>query len=155
MKDMNKSKSDINEAIEKLDWSYALPDQNSAVALLSSMSEQYDTQLIFDKKRKCTWENAVKVIELIGYPKNAALLHNIIWLLQDVNWPGALHGIEILAALDKRVVIPLIEEALFEADEKDDSMWIGGLKMLSNRLKLTCEDFSDAELWAVFTKADF
>lgn len=79
---------------------------------------------------KCTWENAVSVLKKMGYPRNKKALPKLIWLLQDINWPGSMQAVEIIKGFDKsEIIIPVIN-AVKEACKEKDYMWIGGLKMI-------------------------
>ncbi len=62
------NKDDVVKYVRELDWSYPIETQNKAVDFLSKADEEY-IGLIFDKKLKSTWENAVKVIKKMGFPK--------------------------------------------------------------------------------------
>ncbi len=148
------NKDDVVKYVSELDWSYPIETQNEAMDFLSKADEEY-FGLIFDKKLKSTWENAIKVIKRIGFPKNKPLLSELVWLLQDVNWPGASEAVETLSSTEKTAVIPIIEEALLKADAKNDSMWIGGINLVVKKAGYTSTDFSDEKMLKILRKADF
>ncbi len=148
------NKDDIIKYVHELDWSYPAEIQNKAIDFLSEADEEYIC-FIFDKKLKSTWENAVKVIKKIGFPKNEPLLPDLVELLQDVNWPGAEGAMEILSSVEKTIVIPIIERALLAADAENDLMWIGGINLLVKKAGYTSTDFSDEKMLRILKKADF
>ncbi len=147
-------KDEIIKYVHELDWSYPTEIQSRAVNFLSKVDEEYIV-LIFDKKLKSTWENAVKVIRRIGFPKNKPVLSGLVWLLQDVNWPGAMESMEILSSIEKTAVIPIIEEALLKADAEHDTMWIGGINLLVEKAGYVSADFRDGSILEILKKADF
>ncbi len=148
------NKDDAVKYVRELDWSYPIETQDKAMDFLSKADDEY-IGLIFDKKLKSTWENAVKVIKKIGFPKNKPLLSELVWLLQDINWPGAAGAMEILSSTEKTAVIPIIEEALLKADAKNDSMWIGGINLVVKKAGYISADFSDENMLKILKKADF
>ncbi|MCD8157802.1 MAG: DUF5071 domain-containing protein, partial [Clostridiales bacterium] len=101
------------------------------------------------------WQNSVYVIRKIGFPRNKLLLPNLIWLLQDINWPGALISIDVLADIEKEELIPLIETAITKAYEIKDYMWLGGLKMLIDKTNIQANDFCNSEVFCLLKYADF
>lgn len=147
------NENDIKHFALELDWSLPRAVQKHAIDALSAADEKY-YPLILDKTRKSTWENSVAVIERIGYPKNKTLLHFLVWLLQDVNWPGAAEAIRYLSSLSRDVLIPLAKEALYIADKNDDFMWIGGIRLLIETAGYKKSDF-DADIDRILKKADF
>ena len=148
------NKDDIIKYVHKLDWSYPVETQNKAIDISSKIDEEY-VSFIFDKNQKSTWENAVRVIREIGFPKNKPLLPNLVWLLQDINWPGALEAMEILSSIEKTIVLPIIEKALLMADANADSMWIAGINLLVKKAGYKSIDFSDEKIYEILDKADF
>ena len=147
-------KEAIIQYVRELDWRYPADVQQNAVRALTQTDDQY-LHMILDKHQKATWENAVQVIGKIGYPRNAPLLSDLIWLLQDVNWPGADKALEILSSLDKKFLMPLIEEALCTAEADHDTMWIGGINLLVKKARIQMKDFHDDKMSDILKKADF
>ena len=145
---------EIRKVVEKLNW--RLPDevqQDAYDVLLKADID--DTSLFIQSDMKYTWYNAVKLLSEIGYPKNKAALPRLIWLLSDVNWPGALEAIEILKNIDQAELIPLIRQALEAANDEKDTMWIGGIKQLIVEAKLQEILFSDESVSFILELADF
>lgn len=148
------NKDDIVKYVHELDWSYPVETQNEAIDILSRIDGEY-LCFVFDKNQKATWENAVKVIRKIGFPKNRPLLSDLVWLLQDINWPGALDAIEILSSIEKTIIIPIIEKALLTANSNGDSMWIAGISLLVKKGEYKSIDFSDEKIYEILKKVDF
>lgn len=144
----------IRELIRGLSWKEKKEKQEHAIKFLSAIDEKY-YDLIFDKAQKETWENAVIVIEKIGSPKNKKFFPVLIWLLQDINWPGAIRALDILTQSDKTVVGPMLENAIMQAYELNDTMWLGGLNMLANKANYCMNDFSNKKIYELLSNADF
>ena len=140
--------------VTELDWSQSKEVQNRAISALSK-TEESNYDLLINKDMKFTWKNAVKVIKNIGYPKSKSLIPDLIWLLLDINWPGALEAVELLSKVDKETLVPHLEKALHEADADNDYMWIGGIKRVVEKVGLTVDDFSDKSTYDILKKADF
>lgn len=148
------TREETSKLVKELDWSQPKSVQEHAIAALTK-TEESNYDLLLNKDMKFTWENAVKVIKNIGYPKNKSLIPDLIWLLLDVNWPGAWESVEMLSKIDKKTVIPYLENALHEADADNDYMWIGGIKCVVDIGGLTADDFSDKSAYDILKKADF
>src|SRR5579883_1735833 len=63
---------------------------------------------------KEVWENAIKFIQYIGYPHNAALIPDLIEHLVDGNWPGVRDAIEALKDIHAAIVIPFFIEVFLD-----------------------------------------
>ena len=102
---------------------------------------------------RCSFRNGQKILSA-DFGKNKTLLRFLVWLLQDVNWPGAAEAIQYLSSLSRDVVIPLAKEALYIADKNDDFMWIGGIRLLIETAGYKNSDFN-ADIDRILEKADF
>ena len=143
----------IKSYVEMLNWENPQEEQDEAICILSQIDER-NFGLILDKSKKSTWENAVKVIKRIGFPQNESLLPGLLCLLQDVNWPGATEAIEILAEIDKKTVVPLIEQAIHSANLNEDFMWLGGLSLLVSKSGYLAEDFDDSCIFEILKNVE-
>ena len=148
------NEKDIKQKIRELDFKLPMTVQQNAVDCLMKTEDKY-LNLLFDTKLKCTWENSVKIIDKIGFPRNEVLLPKLIWLLQDINWPGALMAAEILKSIEKRTLVPLVEKAIIQAYEYEDYMWIGGLKMVVDKKPILKEDFNNPATYELLKYSDF
>ena len=145
---------EIKDLVSKLSWKYPKEEQNKAIDQLSVVDEQYFC-LLFDKNLKETWENVVFVIEKIGFPKNEFFVPELLWLLQDVNWPGSMHAIDILLKQNKDVVIPKLEQTIKEVYQQEDYMWLGGLKLLVEKGNYNEMNFIDENTLSLLEFSDF
>jgi len=125
----------INELIDNLDWSKPEYVQQKAINNLSEI-EVSMLPLCFLELPKSTWSNFIKIIKKIGFPKAQIFIPELLKLLQDINWPGAYEAIEIISLSELKATIPLVENAVSEAYEKEDFMWLGGLKLLIENEKI-------------------
>lgn len=128
--------------VNHLSWDMPEAVQQSAMKSLMDISEEYVPLLIQDNGKSC-WDNAVKVMRDIGYPRNRLAIPKLIWLFQDMNWPGVSVAIEIIRKIDKNITIPYIEDALKKAADDDDYMWIGGIQRLVDILDICETDFTN------------
>lgn len=144
----------MEKLVENLDWNTSLKVQENALNVLSRL-DKADLSLIFDKKKKYIWLNYVKLVDRVGYPKNKELLHNLIWLLKDINWPGSYQAIDVLKKIKKEEVITLIENAIQLAYNDEDTMWLGGLKRLVEEADYNRDDFVNANVIEMLSYADF
>ena len=144
----------IKDLVLKLSWKCSSDDQYKAISELSVMEEKYFC-LLFNKNLKDTWGNAVLVIDKIGVPKNKFFIPELFWLLQDINWPGSLHAIDILMKQNKDIIIPQLEQAIKDAYQQEDYMWLGGLKILVEKGNYNKFDFSDKTTLSLLEFSDF
>lgn len=127
--------SELRDNIKKLDWS---SPKTSCIAVIDSLIADYSVNPydLIQKDMKGTWEKAVLILNKIGYPRNKRALPKLIWLLKDINWPGSKESIEVLKKFDRTELAVAIIDALKMAYNESDYMWIGGLKMLIDKLQL-------------------
>ena len=144
----------VRTSIKNLNWTLPTNIQQNAIRDLLNIDDD-NVAMLIDPNQKYTWENATLVIEQIGYPKNSKALPGLLWLLQDINWPGALKAIEILKSTDKLVILPLVEQTIIKAYEDEDYMWLGGIKRLIEEAKYTINDFSNVETYKLLNYSDF
>lgn len=145
---------EVKELVSKLSWEYSLEEQNKAIDKLSDIEEKY-YELLFNRKMKETWENAVFVIDKIGVPKNEFFIPELLWLLQDVNWPGSTHAIDVLLKQNTDIVIPQLEKKIKEAYQQGDYMWLGGLKLLVEKGNYNELNFVDENTLSLLEFSDF
>ncbi len=146
----------IKQKVLELDWNQPLSVQQNAMDYLLKTEDKYLHLLfVFDGKYKFTWENSMEIISEIGFPRNKILLPRLIYLLQDINWPGARKAVEILKSCDKKILVPLVENTLIQAYKSNDFMWIGGLKLVVDGKPILKEDFSNPEIYELLKYSDF
>lgn len=118
------------------------------VSLLKKSELLYLTQLYTESERskkreiltflierdydKTLWDSSARFIksidsnELRGFEKPL-----LIWL-QDLNWPGFRQVIEVLADFPPETINRAVNETVLQIKEKDDELWLAGIKVLCN-----------------------
>lgn len=79
---------DIQKLIEDLSWDNPKDVVDKAINQLLKIDDEQVTLLLQPVNKSC-WENAAKVLQMIGYPRNKLALPGLIEWLRDMNWPGA------------------------------------------------------------------
>lgn len=148
-------KTEVNNLIKMLDWKYPEKDQLYAIERLSETKKEFYFML-FNWNAKSTWENAVTVIGNLGFPNNKPLLKHLIWLMKDVNWPGAQKAIKILGNInDRQYLLEKLEEYIELASMEKDQMWLGGLKCVVKAAGFLENDFSSEYVFHLLDNTDF
>lgn len=147
----------LNNLINNLNWNLPLNRQIEAIDSIILMFNQDNIDLyeLFEKLGKNSWLNYCQIVKQISYPQNKSAIPALLFLLQDLNWPGSAEAMEILLSIQKEALIPYIQNSIKEAYSDNDFMWLGGLKILVNRLGLTQTDFDDIQLNKLLSLADF
>ena len=125
----------------ELHWHLPEEIQQVAIDWLITNTPRDQLALIFPPYGKSCWQNAMKVIEAIGYPHNETAFPRIVELFQDINWPGANEAVLYFQTLDKPVVVPYIEAAGKQAIAECDWEWLYFLYMVCERLLMERADF--------------
>lgn len=94
-------RTQIKEYVGQLSWDQPEETQQRAIRALSALAPD-ERRWVLNSMRKDTWENTVQVIANAGYPGNQAVLPDLFWLLQDLNWPGSAQTMTLLASLEER-----------------------------------------------------
>jgi len=144
---------EIIKLIEDLDWNLPEKTQYEAMRKLMKIDEE-SCHLLVQKMKKNTWLNATRIIMDLGYPFNRKALPSLIWLLQDLNWPGVTNAFESLKIVDKKAITPLLEKCIKEAFEGEDFMWLGGIKYFVEEAEIAEEDFENKGIFDLLSCAD-
>ena len=136
----------------KLNWHLPEEIQNDAKEFLSQVSKE-QLPLIFQTYAKECWENAVDVVETVGYPDNELALPKLYELFKDINWPGALKALEYLKGLERSVNCVYLEKACSEASKEKDLEWLYFLHEVSEQLHINKQDFNNKDLYNQMKKA--
>jgi hypothetical protein len=139
-------KMDMN-IFKNLSWNASLDSQMEAINEIVSMTNLNPNDLI-QPIGKEYWENAARVLSLIGYPRIEEVIPDLFNWLQDLNWPGALIIKELLKSLSKDVVIQHLEYAASKALSIDDSTWLSNLSSYLADFKLQEHDFVSKEVYS-------
>jgi hypothetical protein len=137
-----------------IDWKNSVEQQLNDTERLLNCSK-IDIANLIPGKGKMTWPNVVEAIKRIGYPKNTTAIPGLLYLLQDINWPGALEGLELLSEMKKTDIQKPLEQALHQAFTETDDMWIAGLKMVVEKFQFEDTDFTGIDLKEVLSKSNW
>lgn len=144
----------INQLIKSLSWELPEDIQLNAIQGLTKI-EPEKCDLLINPMLKNTWQNATLVIEKIGYPRNKKAIPSLLWLFKDLNWPGVDKAFTILAQVDKRDLIPLVEVAIENAFAEKDYMWLGGIKCFLEKAEISEELFNNNNIFKLLMYSDF
>lgn len=117
----------IEKLIDDLDWNKPIETQENAIKNLKNISEKDLRKLIQPKSKNC-WENAAKVINIIGYPKIKTIIPELLEWLKDLNWPGAVIIVDTLRNIEMGEINEFIKEALIKAEIENDEIWKSGIE---------------------------
>ncbi len=117
----------IEKLIDDLDWNKPIETQENAIKNLKNISEKDLCKLIQPKSKNC-WENAAKVINIIGYPKIKTIIPDLLEWLKDLNWPGAVIIVDTLRNIEMGEINEFIKEALIKAESENDELWKSGIE---------------------------
>ena len=99
--------------------------------------------------------NLIKICEYIGYPRNECGISFLFGCLQDANWPFFDEALSALEKLPRQLLLNRLEKILEQAYQEKDFMWISGLKILSDRIEITKEEFVNKSTYDLFSYRDF
>lgn len=149
----------LNELLEKMDWYIPRPIQNEAIKILIAEGDEDDFgKLLPVGYNACldkgTLNNIVYVLKKVGYPLNRKSVTGLLFLLMDVNWPGARQAVDVLLDMDQTFLIPHLEKAIHMAYAEKDDLWLYGLKNVVDQGKFPESVFSDHDTIACFDMID-
>lgn len=139
---------EMNQLLDELAPINPLEKRKEALSKLVRINDE-EIPILIQDTGKSYWQEAVTVINEIGCPRNYIAIPRLIWLLQDLNWPGTQGALKLMERIDKSVLIPYIEEALKEASCDEDYEWIAGIKELVTRKALTEIDFTNKRVYQI------
>ncbi|MER1998217.1 MAG: hypothetical protein ABS882_00465 [Lysinibacillus sp.] len=131
----------------ELNWHMPVHLQQEAIDWLVEYADRDQLALVFPPYAKRCWQNAVKVVEKIGYPENIAAFPTMVELFQDLNWPGAEEAVLYFKTLEKDVVSSFIEVGGKQAIATNDIGWLWFLYAVCERLTIVREDFEDGTVF--------
>ena len=137
--------NDYRKYLNQLSWHKTEKEQKEAIDFLSK-SEDWDFFNCIRKSSKDIWENLVVVINRRSYQDKVKLADDLLYLLMDLNWPGALQGLEILKSLKKEEIQAPLEDTLYSAYVDMDGCWISNLLELTKYFKFSDSDFTKIKL---------
>lgn len=143
---------EIYELLDKLSITNPQSMREEALTKLIGITDE-DISLLIQDTGKAYWHRAVTVIDKLGSPRNHVAIPRLIWLLQDLNWPGSQRAFEILEKIDKTIIIPYIESALIEASSEEDYEWIAAINELITSKNISEIDFIQKQAYQILNKA--
>jgi hypothetical protein len=120
-----------------------------------SKIDQGELQYLFFPPDKALWENCARVLQLIGFPRLNNSIALLLEWLQDLNYPGIEIILKICSGCERTKLVEQLEKSLFEAASDQDEQWIGGLKLLVQRLGVKDSEFKDKGLFTLIIENDF
>lgn len=139
--------------IKNLSWKNNEKTQEEAITFLSNVDDWDCKGCIIDTP-KDIWSNLLIVIKNRSDQDKVLLLEDLLFLFQDLNWPGALDSLEIIKSMKKERVKKDLEKALLQAYNENDGMWIANLKLIIEHFQFDEQSFSSFSLNEVLKKED-
>lgn len=89
------------DVLRMLSWKESPEIQNNAIEYLSGV-EDWDFRNCIINTPKDVWENILKVIKNNKSIDMHLILQDLLFLLKDLTWPGALDAFDIIKKWEKR-----------------------------------------------------
>ena len=137
---------------QDLSWKQDKRLQDEAIKYFSS-DENFDFNNFIKDAPKEQMANLVEIIANKKFEKQYKSIDGLLYLLQDLSWPGSEKAMTLLKTFPKKILLPYLENALKEANKENDDNWLGNLKMLINYHSFTKDDFKNVDLEQVLEKA--
>lgn len=118
---------ELQRLLASLDWDRPVEEQKAAIQKLHRYKEELIHSII-TATEKSQWENAVEYISRLNLEDQIKYVPQLFVLLQDKNWPGALHAVELMKQMSVHDLEQPIAAALRQADEENDTIWIAWIK---------------------------
>ena len=137
---------------QNLSWKQDKRLQDEAIKYFSS-DENFDFNNFIKDAPKEQMANLVEIIANKKFEEQYKSIDGLLYLLQDLSWPGSEKAMTLLKTFPKKILLPYLENALKEANKENDDNWLGNLKMLINYHSFTKGDFKNIDLIQVLEKA--
>ena len=137
---------------QDLSWKQDKRLQDEAIKYFSSY-ENFDFNNFIKDAPKEQMANLVEIIANKKFEEQYKSIDGLLYLLQDLSWPGSEKAMTLLKTFPKKILLPYLENALKEANKENDDNWLGNLKMLINYHSFTKDDFKNVDLEQVLEKA--
>ncbi|MBQ7882553.1 MAG: DUF5071 domain-containing protein [Treponema sp.] len=137
---------------QNLSWKQDKRLQDEAIKYFSS-DENFDFNNLIKDAPKEQMANLVEIIANKKIEEQYKSIDGLLYLLQDLSWPGSERAMTLLKTFPKKILLPYLENALKEANKENDDNWLGNLKMLINYHSFTKDDFTNVDLEQVLEKA--
>lgn len=138
--------------LQHLNWNQDKRLQDEAIKYFS-IDENFDFNNLIKDAPKEQMGNLVEIIANKKIEEQYKSIDGLLYLLQDLSWPGSERALTLLKTFPKKILLPYLENALKEANKENDDNWLGNLKMLINYHSFTKDDFTNVDLEQVLEKA--
>lgn len=115
-------------------------------------NSEYSNEIFCRTGEKPFWDIESKILIKRGYPRVKNVLSQMFLWFQDLNWPGATEISQLLSSIDKKVVIPHLEEVAMIAKEEKDDEWLYFLDEFMIKNKYKKEDFKNKDIYDLLEK---
>lgn len=141
----------VKKLLSSLNWHRPQAEQDFAVQELIDYKDEIINIFISDTQKE-QWHNAIRIIEKLDESYQIKAVPQMLLLLMDLNWPGAMPALEIMKKLDIENIKPYIADTLRRADKENDTIWIAWIKKLIEE-KNAFKDFD--EYMNILSKAEW
>lgn len=131
--------------LETLSWSNDTETQQNGVRQLIE-DDSVDINKLIEQADKTCLQNIVLAVSQKNWANQYKSVDGLLILLQDLNWPGSLDGLNILKRFPKDIVLGPLENALKKAVETSDDMWLSNLNLLIKHFSYTQKDFANIQI---------
>lgn len=138
--------------LKDLSWDMDKHIQEEAIRYFSC-DEKFDFNIVIKESPKNLMANLVEIIATKNFIEQFKFCDGLLFLLQDLSWPGSEKALSILKTFPKDILLPYLEKTLKEADKENDDNWIANLNILIKCHSFTKDDFSNIDLIQVLKKS--
>jgi hypothetical protein len=89
----------------------------------------------------------MKIINKLEYQDQVWMTPQLLFLLKDMNWPGAREAFNLMRNMKAEDLIPYINQAVEQADIECDTIWITWMKIFLEELNLNFIIEENAEIF--------
>jgi hypothetical protein len=139
----------------QFNWSPYQKNEPTIAVKDKAKHDDSDLKDIIQNSSKEKWFNIVASIKKMGYPRNKNAIHGLLFLLKDMNWPGADESFLLIKEMPRGDIKQPLQMALNQADKENDTVWIAGLRPLINHFNFTDDDFSNINLHKLLSKSEW
>ena len=129
--------------LQDLSWDKDRKLQEEAITYFSN-AENFDFNILIKNAPKKLMANLVEIIANKKVDEQYKSINGLLYLLQDLSWPGSEKAISLLKTFPKEILLPPLENTLKEASKE---------KMLIKYHSFTKDDFKNIDLIQVLEKA--
>lgn len=100
-----------NDLLRQLDWNLPESIQTEAIDKILHL-EDFDPKLLIQPLDLHHWQNAAKILNAMGFNKVKHLTNELLYWVQDVNWPGAFIVLDLLKTFPNEYLLPYLKMLL-------------------------------------------